>query len=43
MNKGFNVSFCKEIDMCEEKEYWATYLARGNNAVLGFVLNCDDY
>lgn len=42
MNKGFHVCFYKETNTCEEKEYWAIYLTRGNNAVLGFVLNCDD-
>lgn len=36
MNKGFHVSFYKEPNMCEEKEYWATYLTRSNNAVSGF-------
>lgn len=38
MNRGLQASFYKETNMCEEKEYWATYLTRGNNAVLGFVL-----
>lgn len=25
MDKDFHVSFYKEPNMCEEKEYWATY------------------
>lgn len=41
MNKGFPVSSYKEANMCEGKEYWATYLPRGSSAFLGFVLNCD--
>lgn len=42
MNKGFYVSFYKETNVCEEKGCWAAYLPRGNSALLGFVLNCDD-